>query len=180
MAFKQLTWYAAMYIYCDVLRHGCVRCSQVILTPTCRVSDYPRQVIEVDTSWTTTLYLDSANNSYNAYNDYTTRHLWHFELVYLPLRRCDPTSPSLFFDDCLSLPFTDRLYWLLYWLSYSLSIYYSLLSFLTLTAWAEWSLLITLDLPNRRHRFQPFGCWFTVLIDLLRDFSRQRSVRIIT
>jgi hypothetical protein len=30
----------SMYIYCDVL--------QVILTPTCRVSGYPRQVIKVD------------------------------------------------------------------------------------------------------------------------------------
>jgi hypothetical protein len=34
-----------------------VRCLQVILTPTCRESGYPRQVIEVDASWTTTLYL---------------------------------------------------------------------------------------------------------------------------
>jgi hypothetical protein len=62
-------------IYCDVLRHGRVRCLQVILTRTCRVSGYTRQVIEVDASWTTMLYLDSANNSYNAYNSYTTRHL---------------------------------------------------------------------------------------------------------
>jgi hypothetical protein len=38
------------------------------------------------------LYLDSATDSYNAYNNYTTRHLQHYELVYLPSRRCDPTS----------------------------------------------------------------------------------------
>jgi hypothetical protein len=44
-------------LYCDVLRHGRLRCLQVILTPTCRVSGYARQVIEVDASWTTTVYL---------------------------------------------------------------------------------------------------------------------------
>jgi hypothetical protein len=52
-----------------------VRCLQVILTPTCRVSGYPRQVIEVDAAETTTLYLDSVTDSYNTYNNYTTRHL---------------------------------------------------------------------------------------------------------
>jgi hypothetical protein len=48
---------------------------QVILTPTCHVSMYPQQVIKVDAAYTTTLYLDSATDSYNAYNNYTTRHL---------------------------------------------------------------------------------------------------------
>jgi hypothetical protein len=49
---------------------------RLFLTPTCRVSSYLRQVIEVDASLPTTLYLThSANHSYNAYNRYTTRHL---------------------------------------------------------------------------------------------------------
>jgi hypothetical protein len=68
--------------YCTML--------QVILTPTCRVSRYPRQVTEVDAAWTTTLYLDSVTNSYNTYNNYTTRHLYHFELVYLPFETMRP------------------------------------------------------------------------------------------
>jgi hypothetical protein len=42
-----------------------VRCVQVILTLTFRVPGYPRQVIEVDASLTTTLYLDSVTTSYN-------------------------------------------------------------------------------------------------------------------
>jgi hypothetical protein len=52
-----------------------VTCLQVLLTPTCRVSVYPRQLIKVDAAETTTVYLDNATNSYNAYNNYTTRRL---------------------------------------------------------------------------------------------------------
>jgi hypothetical protein len=54
-------------LYCEML--------QVLLTPTCHVSGYPRQVIIVDAAETTTVYLDGATNSYNTYNNYTTRHL---------------------------------------------------------------------------------------------------------
>jgi hypothetical protein len=62
------------------------RCTmlQVILTPTCRVSGYPRQVIKIGTLYLTAL----------------TRHLQYFELVYLPL----------FFDDrCLLESLLTRL-----------------------------------------------------------------------
>jgi hypothetical protein len=38
---------------------------QVFLTPTCRVSGYPQQVIIVAAAETTTVYLDSATDSYN-------------------------------------------------------------------------------------------------------------------
>jgi hypothetical protein len=52
-----------------------VRCLQVILTPTCRVSSYLRQVIEVATFLDNYALFNSVNNSYNAYNSYTTRYL---------------------------------------------------------------------------------------------------------
>jgi hypothetical protein len=52
-----------------------VRCLQVILTPTFRVSGYPRQVIEVDASLDDHALFSSVTNSYNAYNSYTTRYL---------------------------------------------------------------------------------------------------------
>jgi hypothetical protein len=64
---------------------------QVLLTPTCHVSGYPRQVIIVEAAETTTVYLDSATNSYNTYNNYTTRHF-------------NTTSWYIFFrDDATSL-----------------------------------------------------------------------------
>jgi hypothetical protein len=52
-----------------------VRCLQVILTPTCHVSGYPRQVIKVATLLDNYALFNSVTNSYNTYNNYTTRHL---------------------------------------------------------------------------------------------------------
>jgi hypothetical protein len=74
--------------YCKLL--------QVLLTPTCHVSGYPRQVIKADAASTTMGLFDSATNTYN------TQQLYHsaiitLALVYLLSRRCDLTSPSLYF-----------------------------------------------------------------------------------
>jgi hypothetical protein len=86
---------------------------RLFLTPTCRVSGYPWQVIKVDASLPTTLYLiHSANNCYNTYNRYTTRHLYSSSW-YLLLRRCDPLvhlSP-LMTAVCLSLLLTKLRHW---------------------------------------------------------------------
>jgi hypothetical protein len=43
-------------------------------TPTCRVSGYPWQVIRVRRCLDDYVFSDSATNSYNTYNNYTTRH----------------------------------------------------------------------------------------------------------
>jgi hypothetical protein len=55
-----------IHIYCTML--------QVILTPTCRVSGYPQQVIKVDAAETTTVYI-TALPTVITLNNYTTRHL---------------------------------------------------------------------------------------------------------
>jgi hypothetical protein len=80
-----------------VFWHQCTML-QVILTPTCRVSGYPRRIIKVATLLRQLRFIWTALPTLITLNNYTTRHLQHFELVYLPSRRCDPTSPPLFSD----------------------------------------------------------------------------------
>jgi hypothetical protein len=85
-----------------------VQCLQVILTPTCRVSGYPRQVIKVETLlrrlrfiWTA---LPTAITLITIIplGTYTTSS-WYIFLS----RRCDSTSPPLFFDDRCLLESSD-------------------------------------------------------------------------
>jgi hypothetical protein len=129
-----------------------VRCLQVILTPTCRVSGYPRQVIRVDVVLRRLRFICTALPTVItlitiiALGTYNTSS-WYIFLF--------PTSSSLFFDDrCLLeslltrlLPFTAVLF-------YSTSFYYSG-SFS-----AVCSPFITLDSLDRRHHVQLFRCWF--------------------
>jgi hypothetical protein len=141
----------------------------------CRVSGYPRQVIEVDASWTTTLYSAALTTvttlitiillgTYNSSSWYI--FLWDDATTLVHLS-------SLMTAVCLSLSWLSCFagltvfhYWRLFY-TVDLSL---------LAAGAECPPFITLDLLNRRHRFQLFGCWLTGLIVSLRDFSRQRSV----
>jgi hypothetical protein len=64
-----------LYTYIVTCYDTNVQCLQVILTPTSRVSGYPRQVIKVETLLDDYALFSSVNNSYNAYISYTTRHL---------------------------------------------------------------------------------------------------------
>jgi hypothetical protein len=91
------SWGYKHIVQCLGSFHTSVKCLQVILTPTCRVSGYPRQVIKVETLlrqlrfiWTalptvitliTIIPLGTYDNS-----------SWYIFLS----RRCDPTSHSRF------------------------------------------------------------------------------------
>jgi hypothetical protein len=130
---------------------------QVILTSTCRVSGYPRQVIKVDASWTTTLYLAALTTvttlitiiplgTYNTSNWYIFLRDDATPLVHLS---------SLMTAVCLSLS----------WLGCFTGL------FLLLTA--PFSLLLpftTLDSLDRRHHVHLFRCCFNGLIVPLSDF----------
>jgi hypothetical protein len=148
-----------------VLRHGRVWCLQVILTPTCHVSSYPRQVIEVDASWTTTLFLAALTTvttliTIIPLGTYTSSS-WYIFLW-------DDATPlvhlsSLMTAVCLSLLSTKLLCWTASLLDTVCTALTAFHYFSTLTSWLECSLIITLGLPNRSHRFQPFGCCSTCL-----------------
>jgi hypothetical protein len=123
---------------CIPLKHSdyyIVTCLQVILTPTCRVSGYPRQVIKVALLrrlrfiWTAlpTVITHITIIPLGTYNSSS----WYIFL------RDDATSlvhlSSLMTAVCLRLPFTTR-DWLLFWLSYWLLLLTLLLTYWLLAA----------------------------------------------
>jgi hypothetical protein len=162
-----------LWKYCAML--------QVILTPTCRVSGYPRQVIKVDTLLRQLRFIWTALPTVITLNNYTTRHLQHFELVYLPSRQCDPTSPPLFSDDCC--PLESSFYWP-FLLAPLLAATFTDRSFYWMSLLPSLSLISCLVLLHTEHHFQFFRCWFNGLIVPLpragllfvERFPRQRYV----
>jgi hypothetical protein len=138
-----------------------VRCLQVILTPTCRVSGYPRQVIKVATLLRQLRFICTALPTVITLITIIPLGTYSTSSWYIFLR--DHATPlvhlsSLMNAVCLSLPFTDRLYWLLYWLW--TSCFHITTVLLSLSFTTDCSPFITLDLLDRRYYVQLFRCCF--------------------
>jgi hypothetical protein len=159
---------------------------QVILTPTCRVSGYPRQVIEVETLLRRLRFIWTALSTVIAQITIIPLGTYNTSSWYIFLR--DDATPqvhlsSLMTAVCLSLPFTDRFYWLLSWLLLLLTVPFTDSSLLP-----SLSLISCLILLHTEHHFQLFRCWFNGLIVPLpragllfvERFPRQRSVISVT
>jgi hypothetical protein len=148
-----------MYIiYCTML--------QVILTPTCPVSGYPRQVIKVATLLRKLRFIWTALPTVITLitiiplGTYTTSS-WYIFLS----RRCDPTSPPLFFDDrCLFCVFWLGCFTGLLLLLTGLLASFPLCFLFSSGPFTDCSPFITLYSLHRGHHVRLFRCRLNGLI----------------